>query len=502
MIEREAIERAVTVIAEACARVLGTLGGSPTRAEQIEVLDVEADPFASLERPVVTARVPFVGVVEGVNLFLIAPDQAMRLVSTMAGGYELPDELGEIELSGVAEAMNQMMGGACSALADELSIDADIAPPEVFLLQAGDDVTDVIEGAAHIARFRLVSDEHSATIMQIIPDAFAASLAAAVDSASMMREVVDSSRPTVGAATDDATFSAVERTARISAESAASVLSALLGVESTATLPAIEVNPSDPFQKLEFPVIAVEVAYVSGVTGANLFVLSPAQAAHLAAIMMGLTEPMGDGLSEIELSAVSEAMNQMMGAATNIMADTLKMAIEVSPPSCTVVEDVQAAAAIFKESAYCARFRLIAGAFDADVMQLVSPAFAEHLRDAFATAEAANLVVAEPAAVADAPAAPAPVTGWEDVAAPAAHDDSGLLTNVKVRLSAELGRARMPVGKVANLPNGAVVKLDRSPADALDVLINGTPFAQARLVLVDGEYAVQIVSLSPLELAA
>jgi flagellar motor switch protein FliN/FliY len=341
--------------------------------------------------------------------------------------------------------------------------------------------------------------------MQIIPDAFAASIASAVDSAALMRDVVDSSRPVVGAATDDATFSAVERTARISAESAASVLSALLGIESSATLPAIEVNPSDPFQRLEFPVIAVEVAYVSGVTGANLFVLSPSQAAHLAAIMMGLTEPMGDGLSEIELSAVSEAMNQMMGAATNIMADTLKMSIEVSPPTCTVVDDAAAASAMFRDCAYCARFRLIAGSFDADVMQLVSPAFARHLREAFATAEAATsiAVAAETSApVAQAPAEPAPVTGWEDVAAPAAHDENGRLTNVKVRLSAELGRARMSVGKVANLPNGAVVKLDRSPADALDVLINGTPFAQARLVLVDGEYAVQIVSLTPLEIAA
>ena len=71
-----------------------------------------------------------------------------------------------------------------------------------------------------------------------------------------------------------------------------------------------------------------------------------------------------------------------------------------------------------------------------------------------------------------------------------------------MRVSAELGRTRLPVCRVANLPRGAMVKLDRSPADAIDVLINGLPFAQARLVLVDGEYAVQIVSLKPLEIAA
>ena len=69
-----------------------------------------------------------------------------------------------------------------------------------------------------------------------------------------------------------------------------------------------------------------------------------------------------------------------------------------------------------------------------------------------------------------------------------------------MRVSAELGRARLPVARVANLPAGSVVMLDRSPTDPVDVLVNGTPFAQARVVLVDGEYAVQILSLTPLEL--
>ena len=77
-----------------------------------------------------------------------------------------------------------------------------------------------------------------------------------------------------------------------------------------------------------------------------------------------------------------------------------------------------------------------------------------------------------------------------------------MLHDVKVRVSAELGRTRLPVSRAANLPLGAVVKLDRSPADPLDVLINGRPFAQARLVLVDGEYAVQIIELTPFEVAA
>ena len=60
----------------------------------------------------------------------------------------------------------------------------------------------------------------------------------------------------------------------------------------------------------------------------------------------------------------------------------------------------------------------------------------------------------------------------------------------------------MPVARVANLPAGSIVVLDRAPPDPVDVLVNGTPFAQAKVVLVDGEYAVQILSLAPLDLDA
>src|SRR5690348_2614985 len=126
--ERDSIQHAVTLMADACARVLGTLSGTDARAEDVEVVGPESDPLRELPRPIISARVPFVGIVEGNNLFLLLPKDGARLASAMMGGIDPGGEgLGEIELSAVAEAMNQMMGGACSALADDLSVAADIA---------------------------------------------------------------------------------------------------------------------------------------------------------------------------------------------------------------------------------------------------------------------------------------------------------------------------------------------------------------------------------------
>jgi len=183
----------------------------------------------------------------------------------------------------------------------------------------------------------------------------------------------------------DATLRAVERAARIAAEAARSVLSMLVGDEAKVTEPSIEANPVDPLGLFTYPLVAIEVAYVSGVSGMNLFALTPDQVARLAALMIG-TDALGDGMSAIELSAASEAMNQMMGAATNIMADTLTMEIEVSPPRCQVIESVEEAHAAFGEWAYISRFGVTTERFSADIVQLVSSEFAEHMRHAFAAA--------------------------------------------------------------------------------------------------------------------
>src|SRR5262249_13659402 len=160
--------------------------------------------------------------------------------------------LTEIELSAIAEAMNQMMGGACSALADELSIDADIAPPEVKVLEEGDDVAELAD-AVYVARFKLSSPVLEAELVQLISQDFAGRLHATLSSAEQARDIAGEARPAAAspATSDhaDPTFRAVERTARITAESAAEVLTTLVGEAASATIPAIEVNPEDPLGK-------------------------------------------------------------------------------------------------------------------------------------------------------------------------------------------------------------------------------------------------------------
>jgi len=335
-----------------------------------------------------------------------------------------------------------------------------------------------------------------------VPESLAELLVSVFHSAHVADEVLAGHHRAMVAKLTDETTAAVERTARIAAESSAEVLSTLLATRVSATLPEIEVAPDDPLGTLSYPLVTVEVSYVSGVNGANLFVLTPEQAATLAAAMIGADE-VGDGLSDLELSAVSEAMNQMMGAATNILADTLSLDIEVAPPVCQVMDTAEHAREAFSDPAYCSRFRIVSDRLTADVVQLVPGDFALHLQQAFAAADLGRAVVAEPTPTAAASGV-SPSARANKVAtrtAPASVD-LGALRRVRVRVSAELGRSRLEIGRIANLPPGAIVELDRAPDDPIDVFVNGRPYAQARLVLVDGEYAVQILSLTPPQRAA
>lgn len=65
-------------------------------------------------------------------------------------------------------------------------------------------------------------------------------------------------------------------------------------------------------------------------------------------------------------------------------------------------------------------------------------------------------------------------------------------SDVRLRVSAELGRTWMPVAEAVAQPPGAVIDLDRSPEDPVDLMVSGRRLGRGRLVVVDGEWALEI----------
>jgi flagellar motor switch protein FliN/FliY len=234
------------------------------------------------------------------------------------------------------------------------------------------------------------------------------------------------------------------------------------------------------FAGVPVPTVAMSVSYVDGVTGGNVFLITLDGARLLAASMMGMDEPEDPDateLSELELSAVSEAMNQMMASAAAATSVVLGTEVEISTPETKTFTSADEIAAAYPATPHAVRTAISICGEPARLVQLVPNAFVVRMSSAL------DDLGAEVAP--DAPEARnAPITSLR--AAPS-------LSGIPVRVWAELGRTRMPSAQVVGLPPGAVVELDKQAEEPIDLYVNGTHFATGRLVVVDGtDWAVRI----------
>ena len=243
----------------------------------------------------------------------------------------------------------------------------------------------------------------------------------------------------------------------------------------------VAVAPADrhPLEGIPTPAVVTMVSYVDGVTGGNLFVMTVAGARKLAAAMMG-TEPDPDGgaaeLDELELSAVAEAMNQMMASAAGAVSAVLGTEVEIGVPETSTFMSTDAAIAAYARTPHATRGAVSVCGEPCRLVQLVPNAFVVRMTRALDEMRAEI---------------PSQDTGHREAAGGAPSAPS--LAGIPVRVWAELGRAQMASAEIVGLPPGAVVELNRQADEPIDLYVNGRRFATGRLVVADGtDWAVRI----------
>jgi flagellar motor switch protein FliN/FliY len=271
---------------------------------------------------------------------------------------------------------------------------------------------------------------------------------------------------------------ALERLGSSTQEAIAGVLRNFASDVEAGTVGVVRSGTS-PLAGADFPAVATSVSYVDGVSGGNVFLMTRTGARKLAASMMGASvEGIGDDdLSELELSAVGEAVNQMMAAAAAATSSVLGSTVEITPPVTKVLGTLEEANAFVDESPYATAATLTLHGEPCRLVQLVPTAFVLRMTRALEDIEGEEAfeLVSELAAP------------------PSTAGGAPVLRHLPVTLSVELGRTRMPVGRAVRLWRGAVVELDQSIDEPLEVLVNGYPFARGRLVLVENEqWAIRI----------
>ncbi len=271
-----------------------------------------------------------------------------------------------------------------------------------------------------------------------------------------------------------------EEALRRLAESTAAAMTGVLEVlcPGAATHKPSEVAPNarKALENPPVPGLATSVAYVNGVNGGNVLLLPLEAAQRLAAAMMGgsADDPVQPGdLTDLEQSAIGEAMDQMMSGAAAATSKLLGYEVEIGPPE-TLPTGTGDLADAFDENAHATTTEFQLCGSPCRFVQLIPQTFVVRICDALAE------IAVDP-----------PRIGELDVATRASLHRS--IRTTTVRVSAEVGRTRLPVESLVGVPAGTVIELDREADDPIDVYVNGRRFATARLVLTDsGEWAVRI----------
>ena len=139
---------------------------------------------AEYERPCVFITIKYTVGLDGQNILVLKENDVKVITDLMMGGdgTNTDGELGELHLSAISEAMNQMMGSSATSLSSMLGNTIDISPPEANLVnvtdkQNGEDISDFLKGTFVKISFRMqIEDLVDSTLMQLYPIDFAQSL--------------------------------------------------------------------------------------------------------------------------------------------------------------------------------------------------------------------------------------------------------------------------------------------------------------------------------------
>ncbi|TQR16112.1 flagellar motor switch phosphatase FliY [Psychrobacillus lasiicapitis] len=344
----------------------------------------------------------------------------------------------------------------------------------------------------------------------------------------------------IGDYLDDFAQDTLGEIGNISFGSSATALSALLGQKVEITTPNISmINRSKLKEEFPQPYVAVQVHYTAGLTGMNLLVIKQSDATIIADLMLG-----GDGidpkpeLSEIQLSAVQEAMNQMMGSAATSMSTVFNKKVDISPPSIDLMNllaDEGTDAIPNDEMLIKVSFRLKIGELiDSNIMQLLPLEFGlnivqslmgeEEEQEAAATimeervettptqtqnpvaqtGQARQQVQEQPPMQFTQPRHVQPQVEVQQAQFASFETPSlsqnesrnlNLLLDIPLQVTVELGRTKRTVKDILELTSGSIIELDKLAGEPVDILVNNRHIAKGEVVVIDENFGVRITDI-------
>ena len=354
----------------------------------------------------------------------------------------------------------------------------------------------------------------------------------------------------------DAERDAVGEIANINMGTAATTLSTLLNNKVTITTPKVSyVTINEISAQYDKPCVFIHISYIDGISGNNVLILKEHDVKVITDLMMGGDGSNTDGeLTELHLSAISEAMNQMMGSAATSLSSMLDKKVDISPPTASVVDlndsidDVAVSTFLSDELVQVSFTMKIGDLVDSQIMQLYPFDFARDLYQKFIgdaglgqeEPQAAAAPTPAPAVQPELQSAPAPQMapagmGMDPMGQAMAQpqmqqampqqpymmptpnvnvqpaqfqpfnagvsplmqqENIDLIMDVPLEVTVELGRSNKSIKEILDFSPGTIIELNKLAGEPVDVLVNGKFVAKGEVVVIEENFGIRITEIT------
>lgn len=342
---------------------------------------------------------------------------------------------------------------------------------------------------------------------------------------------------------------AIGEISNISLGTSATTLSQLVNQRVLITTPKVELTTWSELQsQFANPCVYIQISYKEGLDGNNILVLKEEDVMVIADLMMG-----GDGknvegeVTDLHLSAISEAMNQMMGSASTSLSSMIEKTVDISPPEARRVsqgEPLELMYPQWEEPFINVSFKIVIGDLvDSEMMQLYSLKFARDLYQKFCnnrfvgqeqTAEPevqvpdrerstqsmdmgtnAQPMMGQPMnmgmnspSMMEQPMNVQPYMQQEINVAPAQfqpfntqmnptgqQENIDLIMDVPLEVTVELGRTNKSIKEILEFAPGTIIELNKLAGEPVDVLVNGKQVAKGEVVVIEESFGIRVTEI-------
>ncbi|PGZ06541.1 flagellar motor switch phosphatase FliY [Bacillus cereus] len=485
-------------------------------APHVELVDLYDT--SDVEVPHVVLNIQFTKGLDMENLLVLQQDVALSIADLMmmgTGEVEEGKELGELELSAVQEAMNQMMGFAATSMSEFFQDTVDMSPPTIKVVKLSEEMEKIsgfdgndtivkvsfdlkIDNLVNSKLVQIVSVEHTKQminkLLQLSGEAEEKNEPAAVVETEIVEEHVEKEQLT------QEEKDVLGEIANISIGSASTVLSTLLNQPVTISTPNVEAINVRHYDGVPVPFVILNVDFVEGLKNENVFVFTKDVALTMVDLMMmgtGEVDPEKE-LSELELSGIKEIMNQMMGHAATAMSEMFQEKMDMTPPDVKFVS-------LKEEMEYLGEAmevdELVQITFNLEIGDLLQSKMYQILPISEAKEMVRRLLypmveeevieeeieeeeIVEPVVQ--------PIEYKEVKQIEPVYMDTSILQNVEMNVKFVFGSTVKTIQDILSLQENEAVVLDEDMDEPIRIYVNDVLVAYGELVNVDGFFGVKV----------